>query len=143
MQEHFREALEGLDIGLARKMWAHVMPHLPQPTTDAEALIVMHIARSASRSIRFQHRAYSHAWLIERGFPSSLPDELRPRAERMYPQPIAAVGIAVYNRTPIALAIRGAMEDAVRDAGVTNPPLTKRAIDSARARARKQLLGIE
>lgn len=143
MNEHFREALERLDVPLARKMWAHLMPHMPQPSTDGEALIIMHIARTGSHAINFRHRAYSHAWLVERGIPSTLPDNLRPRAERMYPQPIAAVGIAVQNRTPVAFAIRGAMEDAVRDAGVADPPLTKRAIMSARAKARKQLLGIE
>lgn len=143
MQEHFCEALERLDIGLARKMWAHAMVHLPQPATDGEALIVMHIARTGARSISFQHRAYSHAWLIERGIPSSLPDQLRPRAERMYPQPIAGVGIAVRNTTPIALAIRRAMEEAVLDVGIKNSPLTKRAILAARAKTRKQLLGIE
>lgn len=139
MNEHFREALERLDIPLARKMWAHVMPHMPQPPTDGEALIIMHVARTHSEAISFRARAYSHSWLIERGIPSKLPDELRPRAERMYPQPIAAVGIAVQNRTPVALAIRGSMEDAVRDAGVSNPQLTKRAMMSARERIRRQL----
>jgi hypothetical protein len=102
----------------------------------------MHAARTGSDSISFRARAYSHAWLIERSLPSILPDELRPRAERMYPRPADAVGIAVHTRTPIALAIRGAMEDAVRDAGVHDPALTKRAIMSARAHVRRKLLGI-
>jgi hypothetical protein len=142
MHEHFRQALEQLDVALARKMWAHVMPHLPSPTSDDQALIVMHMARTGAQSIRFHFRAYSHAWLIERGFPSSLPDELRPRAERIYPITVPAVGIAVQNRTPVALAIRSAMEGAVLDAGVKDSKLTKRAILSARAKARRQLLGI-
>ena len=143
MHEHFRAALESLDVGLARKIWAHAMPHLPQPQTDDEALLSMHIARTGMKKMPFRKRAYSHAWLVERGLPSQLPDFLRPAADRMYPQPTAAVGIAVRNTTPVALAIRGAMEDAVRDAGVANPPLTKRAILSARAKARKHLLGID
>jgi hypothetical protein len=143
MHEHFRQALENLDIGLARKMWAHVMPHLPQPQSDGEALIGMHMARTAAKSITFTGRAYSHAWLVERGLPSQLPDRLRPRAERLCPRTVPAVGIAVQHRTPIALSIRRAMEEAVLDAGVADPPLTKRAILSARTKARRSLLGID
>lgn len=143
MHEHFREAIERLDVGLARKIWAHAMPHLPQPATDDEALLSMHVARTAMQSMRFRLRAYSHAWLIDRGLPSQLPDHLRRHAERMYPQPVAAVGIAVRNTTAVALAIRRAMEHAVLDAGVNNSNLTKRAILAARAKTRKQLLGIE
>ena len=143
MHEHFREALESLDVGLARKIWHHVMPKLPQPASDTEALIVLHAARTAAQTISFKMRAYSHAWLMERGYPSQLPDRLRPSAERMYPITIPAVGIAVYNRTPVSFAICGAMEDAVRDEGVKDLSKTKRAILSARRRARKQLLGIE
>jgi hypothetical protein len=60
----------------------------------------------------------------------------------MYPQPVLGVGIAVANKTPVALLIRRAMEEAVYDAGVLDSALTKRAIMSARAKARKQLLGI-
>ena len=142
MHEHFREALETLDVALARKIWHHVMPHLPQLTSDTEALIVLHAARTAADTITFKRRAYSHAWLMERGYPSQLPDRLRRSAERIYPITVPAVGIAVYNRTPVALAIRRAMEDAVLDAGFKDSELTKRAIRSARARARRQLLGI-
>lgn len=138
MREHFRQALESLDVALVRKMWRHIMPHLPQPESDEEALISAHIARTSIPHLRFRNRAYSHCWLIERGFPSGLPDELRPKAERLYPQPTATVGIAVRNTTPVALAIRRAMEEAVLDVGVKNPPLTKRAIMSAREKTRKQ-----
>ena len=143
LHEHFREALEKLDLPLIRKLAAHVMPHLPQAASDEEALVSAHIARTAMRSIGFRLRAYSHAWLVERSLPSQLPDRLRPRAERMFPQLVAAVGIAVQNTTPVALAIRRAMEEAVLDAGVADPPLTKRAIMSARAKARRRLLGID
>jgi hypothetical protein len=142
LHEHFREALERLDVGLVRKLSAHVMPHLPQAETDEDALISIHIARTAAEWMRFRHRAYSHAWLIERALPSRLPDRLRPRAERMYPAPVVAVGIAVRNATPVALAIRRAMEEAVLDVGIKDTQKTKRAIHSARAKARKQLLGV-
>jgi hypothetical protein len=142
MNDHFRNALESLDVDLVRKIWSHVMPHLPQPSNEREALIVMHMARTGSRSIRFRDRAYSHAWLTERSIPSNLPDKLRPRAERMYPRSVDGVGIAVRNVTPIALKIRRAMEEAVLDSGVANPILTKRAILAARAKIRKRLLGL-
>jgi hypothetical protein len=142
MQDHFREALERLDIPLLRKMWTHAKPHLAQAENDEQALIVAHMTRTKMPNMGFRHRAYSHAWLIERSLPSQLPDGLRPRAERMYPQPIFGVGLAVRNATPVAFAIRGAMEGAVLDAGVKDSALTKRAIMSARAKARKQLLGI-
>jgi hypothetical protein len=142
MQDHFRQALEELDIPLLRKMWAHAKPHMPQPENDVDALVVAHIARTSVPMIRFRHRAYSHAWLIERGLPSQLPDRLRPRAERIYPVIVPGVGIAVRHSTPVSLAIRRAMENAVYDAGVADPALTKRAIMAARAKARRQLLGI-
>jgi hypothetical protein len=142
MNEHFREALESLDIDLVRRMWAHVMPHLPQPESDEAALISIHMARTSINFMPFRHRAYSHAWLKERAFPSQLPDALRAPAERLYPSVVAAVGIAVHSRTPIALEIRRAMSDAVFDAGVKDSLLTKRAILNARAKARRQLLGI-
>lgn len=139
MQDHFVGALESLDIPLLRKMWAQLKPHMPQAENDEQAFIVAHLARTAAPNIKFQCRAYSHAWLLDRRLPSQLPDALRPRAERMYPRPVPAVGIAVANTTPVALKIREAMEDAVRDAGVSNPLLTKRAIMSARERTRRQL----
>jgi hypothetical protein len=142
MHEHFREALEQLDVPLVRKIWRHVFPNMPQPASDDEALISLHMARSAARSIGFRARAYSHVWLVERGFPSQLPDELRPRAERIYPVIVPTVGIAVRHRTPVALAIRQSMEEAVLDVGVKNPIETKRAIMAARARTRKKLLGV-
>ena len=143
MHEHFRAALEGLDVGLARKMWQHIFPGMPQPTSDDDALIVIHIARTATNSLDFKHRAWSHAWLRERAIPSKLPDHLRPRAERIYPVLTPAVGIAVHTNTPIALEIRRAMEGAVRDVGVKDSRLTKRAILAARSATRKSLLGIE
>lgn len=140
IHEHFREALEQLDIELARKIWVYSMPHLPAPETAEEAEIVVHMTRTQIEQISFRARAYSHAWLIERRFPSGLPDELRPRAQRLYPVVAEAVGLAVQNRTPEALAIRRAMEEAVLDVGLKNPLTTKRAILAARERARKRFL---
>lgn len=142
IHEHFRQALEDLDVPLLRKVWAHSNSHLPQPRDDGEALIVAHMARSGSESISFKARAYSHAWLVERGYPSQLPDQLRPRAQQICPVTVPTAALAVYNRTPVALAIRTSMEHAVLDEGLKDPAKTKRAILSARAKARKQLLGV-
>jgi hypothetical protein len=52
--------------------------------------------------------------------PSMLPDELKPRAERMYPMIVSGVGIAVKAKNPlfqpVADEVRKAMEIAVREA---------------------------
>lgn len=90
-----RRCLEQCDIAGARALWAHVAPNLPQPADDIVTLATIHHARTQAEYIRFRLRAYSHAWLVERALPSALPDELRPRAQRMYPVIKDAVGIAV------------------------------------------------
>jgi hypothetical protein len=143
MNEQFHEALERLDIPLLRKIWLHVRPNMPHAASDEEALVVAHMTRTQVPSIRFKLRAYSHAWLIERGLPSQLPDKLRPKAERIYPVIIPAVGIATRNNHEVARAIRRAMVEAVLDAGIHDPILTKRAILAARAKTRSKLLGIK
>lgn len=113
----FRDCLERLDVSLIRKLWRHVRPDLPQPKTDEAALVALHHARTQASSINFKMRAYSHAWLVERSFPSGLPDRLRPSAERMYPRIVRAVGIASSVRSPllkpISNEIRSAMEQSV------------------------------
>lgn len=116
----FRECLEKLDIAGMRKLWQHVSPHLPQPNRDEEILVTLHMARTQANSIALKMRAYSHAWLIERGYPSSLPDHMKPAATRLYPIVAKAVGISVNFKQPLlkqaGLEIRGAMENAVLEA---------------------------
>ena len=147
LHEHFRAALESLDVPLARKIWAHAMPNMPQPKTDAEAMIALHVARTAARSIAFKARAYSHAWLLDHGYPSQLPDNLRPRAERLYPRIVDGVGVAVRaiseERKPIARMIEKAMSDAVADCyanGDRNPDIVKARMREARASALRKLI---
>jgi hypothetical protein len=112
----FKRCLEECDVPGVRALWAHVAPHLPQPRDDEEALASLHGARTYSPAIVFWKRAYSHAWLTERGLPSGLPDHLRPRAERLYPRVVDAVGIAVSARVPgLALRVRDAMSAAVEE----------------------------
>jgi hypothetical protein len=147
LHEHFREALETLDVELARKIWAHAKPGMPQPRTDAEALMALHVARTAASSVTFRARAYSHAWLAERGLPSQLPDELKPKAERLYPRIVDAVGIAVRaiseEHKPIARMIERAMSDAVADCyanGDRDPQIVKARMREARANVSRKVL---
>jgi hypothetical protein len=139
LNAELRQALEEMDIGLARKLWAHVAPRMPQPDDDYQARIVMHIARTKADKLGFRFRAWSHAWLTERGIKSLLPDELRPRAERLYPRVEHAVGVAVRAlndaRAPLANRVERAMSDAIADCygnGDTEPEVVKKRMHEAR-----------
>jgi hypothetical protein len=148
MQEHFKQALEALDIPLVRKMAAHIWPQYPHAKTDAEALAHAHHART-QMPIAFALRAYSHAWLMERSLPSGLPDHMRRRAERMYPVTVNSVGISVRGSSElgrsVAPVIRNAMEYAVNEAYADGhkdePKVVKGRMMEARKTAIKKLLG--
>lgn len=116
LTDQFRSALEDGDVAALRAIWAQAMPHLPQPATDAEATVVMHHARTGAESLPLAKRAYSHAWLVERGYPSGLPDRLKPTAERLYPRVLKAVGVAVRAAYPeVGKAVQQAMCAAVEE----------------------------
>lgn len=136
-----RRCLEDGDVQGVRKLWAHLSPHLPQPVSDLDALKVMHMARTHAASVKFRLRAYSHHWLTEHGLPSGLPDHLRPRAERMYPRIVDAVGIAVKSRLPdLRLELETAMSAAVMEAYADNrkdPSFVKARMMEARERVLK------
>lgn len=144
MNDEFRKILIALDANAARRAWSVVAPHLPQPATDAEALVCLHMARTAAETIPPKHRFYSHRWLTDNGYPSGLPDRLRPPAERMYPKKVDAVGVAVKSAVPeIRTAITGAMSDAVADCyanGDRDPLIVKPQMMAARARERRGLM---
>ncbi len=93
-RDHFRQALIDGDAMLCWKIMTEVQPHIKIKSL-AEAEAVMHRARTELVFVPFRARAYSHAWLCERNLPSALPDELRPKAERLYPRVAQIVGIAV------------------------------------------------
>lgn len=138
----FRRCLADLDIAGIKRLWKHVSPHLPQPATDHEALATLHMARTGAASVPFKLRAYSHRWLTDNGLPSSLPDPLKPKAERIYPRVAEAVGIAVGFRSallkPLIPVVRGAMEDAVSEAyadGRTEPAFVRGRMFEAKDRA--------
>jgi hypothetical protein len=141
-----RQVLVECDVSGARRLWAEYAPHMPQPQDDAEALVCLHRARTEAASLALRLRAYSHRWLVDHDWPSGLPDELRPKAERLYPRIASSVGIGVKSAYPeVASEIRGAMEDAVleaeADGRLTDAPFVKGRMMEARAKARKILFG--
>src|SRR5882724_6378311 len=116
----FRRCLEECDISAVRKLWWHLAPDLHKPASDHEALATIHRARTEAVWMHLRLRAYSHRWLLDHGYPSALPDELKPKAERLYPQIVEAVGISVNTVSsrlkPLAVIIRQNMADAVMEA---------------------------
>lgn len=142
--------MEDGDVAALRGLWAKAAPHLPQPANDAQAEIVMHRARTESGSISLRARAWSHRWLTERQLPSGLPDELRPKAERLFPIVAEGVGIAVRASSPLfrsaAAEIQQAMSDAVADAYAekrTDPAFVTARMQEARERTAKALFGVK
>ena len=141
-----RQVLVERDVAGVRRLWAEYAPHMPQPKDDAEALVCLHMARTQAATLAIELRAYSHRWLFDRGWPSGLPDELKPKAERLYPKIASAVGIGVKSIYPeVASEIRGAMEYAVLEADadgrLTDAPFVKSRMMEERAKVRKKLFG--
>lgn len=148
-RDDFRALLEAGDVDGLRAHWRQAAPHLPQPETREAGEIVTHRARTETASVSFRARAYSHAWLIERGLPSGLPDALRPKAERMYPRIVTGVGVIVKSLSvlhrPAALELEKAMVGAVEDAyahGMEDPVFVKARMTEARRGVEKQLFGV-
>lgn len=144
----FCELLETADVEGLRAFWRERSPHLPQPRTRADAEIIMHRARTESSAISLRKRAYSHAWLCERELPSGLPDELKPKAQRLYPIVKTGVGISINAKSewlkPAAAEIQSAMEDAVSDAyaeGRIDPAFVSARMAEARSKTERALFG--
>ncbi len=134
-----RRCLERCDILGTQKLWAHIAPNMPQPKSDADTLMVIHHARSQSVWLRLRDRAYSHRWLLDHGYPSGLPDDLKPKAERMYPVVVEGVGIAVKATSrlmrPLVAEVHRAMTDAVLEVyadGHKGPEFVKARMQEAR-----------
>lgn len=132
-----------------RRAWPELFPHLPGPKTDDEAEIVLHHTRTQNPRIEFKLRAWSHRWLIERDLPSGLPDELKPKAERLYPVVVSAVFVSANSNSPalrpLAKLVQNAMSDAVleaeADGRLLDAPFVRARIQDARKKTFKQLLG--
>ena len=137
----FRRCLSECDISGVRRLWQHVAPNMPQPKSAHDALMAIHHARTQLPLLTLKQRAYSHRWLLDHGYPSGLPDGLKPSAERLYPKVVAAVGIAVKGSSPlgrqVAPLIQSAMSDAVLEAYAdkkTDPAFVKARMMDARAK---------
>jgi len=145
---HSREllaCLEAVDVEGMRRLWGKVAPQFPQHD-DAGMVAAIHLARTKSELVRFKLRAYSHAWLIDHGYPSLLPDELKPRAQRIYPVIASGVGISVNSRYPevksaVTLAMTGAVLEAEADGRLTDAPFVRGRMQEARRYAVKKLFG--
>lgn len=142
-----RRCLEDLDVVGMRRVSAHVMPHIAAGSDEA-VLGAMHMARTQAESLPMWARAYSHRWLTERSLPSLLPDALKPRAERMYPKIVTAVGLGVTFKAPelkpAGDLIRQAGEAVIQDCyadGREDPAYVKPRMLDAIARERKALFG--
>jgi hypothetical protein len=137
----FRRCLVELDVIGICDLWFHVSPNLPQPKNNDETLITLHHARTQAQSISDNLRCYSHAWLLERGLPSGLPDRLRAKADRLYPRQVEAVGVAVKSMSgdqERARAVERAMSDAVAECyadGERDPEIIKARMAEARRAA--------
>lgn len=139
----FRRCLEKGDVCGMMRLWRESSPYLPQPKTYAEAEATMHRARTEANSIALRHRRYSHMWLEERGLPSGLPDDLKPKPE--HPVIVDSVGISVRStRFPeVAKITEAAMSDAVLEmyaAGVKDPARVKARMMEARAQTKRAYL---
>lgn len=144
----FRNLLSAGDVEGLRAFWRNASPHLPQPESREQAEIVMHRARTEAESLPIDKRAYSHRWLCDRGLPSGLPDNLKPRAERIYPRVVEAVGISVNARSemlkPLAREVERAMADAVEEAyadGRTDAGFIKARMAEVKDSTWRQLMG--
>lgn len=135
----FRRCLIDLDVVGICDLWFHVAPGLPQPKNNDEALITLHHARTQAESVPSKLRCYSHSWLCERGLPSGLPDWMKPKAARLYPHKVEAVGVAVMATSADgvmrARAVEQAMSDAVAECyadGERDPEIIKARMAEAR-----------
>lgn len=75
----FRRCVLELDISGIRKLWAHVSPHLAQPSNDREAIYSLHMARANMETAPAVLRQYSDRWMRERGLGTYMHESLRPK----------------------------------------------------------------
>ena len=102
-----------LDIDAAQRLWHHMAPHMAKPESDEQTLMVLHMARTALDSAKFEARAYSHAWLCERSLPSQLPDKLKPRADRLYPRIVTAAAYSINFKSSFLKPIKSLVMKAI------------------------------
>jgi hypothetical protein len=149
MGEHSNEmyrCLRDCDTAGAMKLWKHVKPDMPQPENEHQALVLIHYARTQMRKMPNKLRFYSHCWLVGESLPSALPDNMRPRAQRMYPIIVKAVGVGSGSfggvKRPFNIAIQSVMVDAVKECQADGydlgSPVVKNRILEKRAEFKKR-----
>lgn len=143
-----RLILEKGDYRALRRFHSELLPHVPAPQSDQDAEVSLHMARTQAEWLSERARCYSHAWLVERGMPSQLPDSLKPQAERLYPRIAEAVFVSVNSNSPlikpIVPLVQQAMCDAVEDCfanGDRDPALVRGRMQEAREKTFRSLVG--
>jgi hypothetical protein len=119
MAKHSAEMLRCIrdcDAESAMRLWKAVRPHAAQPENAHQALIMLHYARTKLGNMPQRLRFYSHCWLRGHDLPSALPDHLKPKAERMYPIIVQAVGVSSGGLGGSKGAFNYAIQDVMRDA---------------------------
>jgi hypothetical protein len=150
-QAEFRQALENGDVAALQRIHPILFPHAPAAPTSGDAEIQMHMARTQADWLDLKRRAYSHRWLQERGYPSQLPDDLKPKAERLYPIIAEAVLVSANSNSPILKpampivqkAMCDAVEEAAADGKLSDSEFVKARMGEARRRSMRQLFGRE
>jgi len=135
-----------IDVKRAMGIWKSERPNAAQPENEYQATMMLHYARARMPSMPEQLRFYSHSWLINNGFPSELPDELKPKAQRMYPILAGAVGVSSGSlggrKSAFNYAIDKVMSDAVlethADGYKLDSPIVKHRILEMRALFKKR-----
>lgn len=97
----FKRCLRDVDIKGIRRLWQHVSPHLPQPTSDDEALHTIHLARTKMPDLHPKLRAFSEQFCRER--------------EGRVAWGVGVSVIATPRHKDHALEVRAAMNEAVTD----------------------------
>jgi hypothetical protein len=140
-----RRCLAECDVPAMRNLWRYLSPRAPAPTTDQEALIVLHHARTRAITLPLKLRVYSHYWLTERGLRSDLPEKYKKIADQIDLGIADSVGISVSSRWPeVQSAISGAMVGAVSECYADNkrdPLIVKPRMMEKRADMRRKLFG--
>jgi len=137
----FRRCLLECDVGGLIALHRAAYPHL-KDIGASEALTSLHMARVDAKSMPRKVKAYSTAWLKERGYEKS--GGRWDRSERLYTKVFAeAIGLSSStlggHKLPFNRQVERAMSDAAMNCivkGVTEPPMQKECILKARAKLR-------
>lgn len=136
----FRRCLLEMDVAGIMRLWRHVSPHLPQPSS-ADALVQLHIARCEAKRLPVKAKDYSKAWLAEQGY-----QKIDGLWVAGLPQPKAvAETVGISSRSaggyvlPLNRKIVRHMEEALLNTmakGVVEPQVQKAAMLKARDKVR-------